>query len=126
MTRAPMPHVPDLVPRLAEACGDAGDPAALEALLHPESVALCDGGGEVPAARQLVSGPARVARLLITLLCDRPGAAVTVESVNGRDGLALRQDGTVLAVVAVSATAGRITNLWIVVNPAKLRHWHHR
>jgi len=120
-----MPHAPDLVLRLAGACGGAGNPAALEALLHTEAVALCDGGGEVPAVLQPVCGAAIVARLLIALVGDRPGTVLTVESVNGRAGLALRQQGTVLAVVSVSATAGRITSLWIVLNPAKLRHWHH-
>ena len=119
-----MPHVPDLVLRLAEACAGAGDAAALEALLHAEAVAVCDGGGTVPAALQPVRGSAAVARLAIALLGDRPGTVMTVESVNGRAGLALRRDGTVLAMVAVSAESARITRLWIVLNPAKLRHWN--
>jgi len=121
-----MPDVSDhLVRRLAGAC-DSGDHAALRALLHAEAVCVCDGGGAVLAALQPVRGPADVARLVIALLSDRPGARLTVESVNGRTGLALRRDGTAVAVVAVGATAGRITHLWIVLNPAKLLHWHHR
>ena len=146
-----MPHVPDVVLRLAEACRGAGSAAALEALLHAEAVALCDAGGEVPAALQPACGevsaalqPARgaggevlaalqpacgaaiVARLVVALLCDRPGTVLSVESVNGRAGLALRRDGTTLAVIAVGTEADRITALWIVLNPAKLHPWHRR
>jgi len=117
------PSPDDVVRRLARACA-RGDLESLEALLHGEAVALCDGGGQVLAALQPVRGPAGVARLILALLCDRPGTELTVESVNGRAGLALRRDGTAVAVVAVDATATRITTVWIVLNPAKLHRWH--
>ncbi|WP_433362345.1 siderophore-interacting protein [Actinoplanes sp. CA-142083] len=119
-----MPHVPDeLVRRLADTCV-RGDLGALEALLHGEAVAHCDGGGQVLAALQPVHGPAGIARLILALLSVRPGVELTVESVNGRAGLALRQDGTAVAVIAVAAQANRITTVWIVLNPVKLHGWH--
>jgi hypothetical protein len=112
----------DVVDRLAACCA-ADDLEGLAALLHGEAVAHCDGGGQVLAAVQPVHGPAGIARLLLALLSGRPGAVPTVESVNGRAGLALCQDGTAVAVIAVATTAGLISALWIVLNPAKLRHW---
>jgi RNA polymerase sigma-70 factor (ECF subfamily) len=59
----------------------------------------------------------------MTLLSGRPGTQLSVEGVNGRPGLVVRRQGLVLAVVGVSATGPRITVLWIVLNPAKLRGW---
>jgi hypothetical protein len=113
----PDPH-DDVVRRFADACR-AGDVAAL---LHPEVVALCDGGapGPIPA-----HGPGDVGRLCEVLLCGRPGADLTVESVNGRAGLALRRGGRALAVVAVQVTGTHVLALWIVVSPPKLARWHH-
>ncbi|MFC7272723.1 nuclear transport factor 2 family protein [Paractinoplanes rhizophilus] len=119
-----MPPVPDdLVRRLADTCA-RGDLDALEALLHATVVAHCDGGGQVLAAVQPVHGAAGVARLILALLAERPGTELTVESVNGRAGLALRQNGTAVAVMAVAAAATRIAAVWIVLNPAKLHRWH--
>ncbi|WBB75858.1 nuclear transport factor 2 family protein [Micromonospora sp. WMMD1128] len=110
----------DAVRRLAAACRD-GAVAAIGAALHPDAVAVCDGGGRVPAPAGPRHGAAEVARLLRALL---PGTQVTVESVNGRAGLALRQAGTAVAVIAVSRTEDAAAVLWVVVNPAKLRGWH--
>jgi RNA polymerase sigma-70 factor (ECF subfamily) len=114
----PDPH-DDVVRRFAEACR-AGDVAAL---LDPEVVALCDGGGSGPMPGP-VHGAGEVGRLCEVLLCGRPGADLTVESVNGRPGLALRRGGRVLAVVAVRVTETHVAALWIVVSPPKLARWH--
>jgi hypothetical protein len=109
------PH-DDVVRRFAGACR-AGD---VTGLLDAEVVALCDGGSVVGPAR----GVDEVGRLCEVLLCGRPGAELTVESVNGRSGLALRRGGRALAVVAVQVTATRVGALWIVIAPAKLARWH--
>jgi hypothetical protein len=116
-----MPHVHDeVVRRLAAACR-TGDVIAIEAVLEPGAVGVCDGGGRVPAPIRPVYGAAAVARLLRALL---PGTDLTVESVNGRAGLLVRQAGYAVAVIAVSCDDGPATTLWIVLNPAKLRGWH--
>lgn len=105
-----------VVRRFADACR-AGDVAAL---LDPGVVALCDGGpGLIPAY-----GAGDVGRLCEVLLCGRPGAELTVESVNGRPGLALRRGGRALAVVAVQVTESHVRALWIVVSAPKLARWH--
>ena len=44
----------------------------------------------------------------------------TVEAVNGRPGLALRRGGR---AVAVRVSGARAAELWLVLNPVKLRHW---
>ena len=55
-----------------------------------------------------------------------PGTDLTIESVNGRAGLAIRRAGTAVAVIAVSCDEDWATTLWVVLNPAKLRGSHRR
>ncbi|MEU4689747.1 siderophore-interacting protein [Actinoplanes sp. NPDC023714] len=111
--------------RLAAACA-AGDLGAAEALLAADVVAVCDGGGPAPGAADPVRGSGAVALLLIGVL-GRPGADLSVASVNGRPGLVSRRpDGTAVAVVAARCGTTRVSALWIVLNPAKLRGWHRR
>jgi hypothetical protein len=114
---------PDDVVRRLVVAFDARDRTAIETLLDPDAVAVCDSGGRVPAPARPVRGAAEVARLLHALL---PGTDLTVENVNGCAGLAARRDGTAVAVIALGCREGRATTLWIVLNPAKLRAWHRR
>ena len=116
-----MPHVhDDVVHRLAAAC-HTGDVIAIEAALGPEAVAVCDSGGRVPAPIRPGHGAAQVARLLRALL---PGTELRVESVNGSAALVVRRAGTAVAVIAVQSGEDGAMNLWVVLNPAKLRGWH--
>ncbi|ONI92768.1 siderophore-interacting protein [Saccharothrix sp. ALI-22-I] len=115
----------DVVRGFAEACR-LGDVAAVRAALDPDAVAVCDGIGRVPAATGAIHGEEDVSRLVTALLCGRPDTELTVESVNGRAGLALRRAGRAIAVVGVRQAGARVTGLWIVLNPAKLGGWHRR
>ena len=116
----------DAARRLAGACATCDLPA-VEALLAPEVVALCDSGGLVVAVREPVLGVADVAVFTLSVLGGRPGTAVTVESVNGQPGIAVRRtDGTAVAVVALACVDELITGLFIVLSPVKLRGWHRR
>ncbi|MEV4619478.1 siderophore-interacting protein [Asanoa sp. NPDC049573] len=110
---------------LAEACR-IGDVAALRTALHADAVAVCDGGGSVPAVLGAIHGAADVADLVAGVLCGQPGTELTVEAVNGRAGLALRRGGRAIAVIAVRAAGARVATVWIVLNPAKLTGWHRR
>jgi hypothetical protein len=113
-----MPDAPDdVVHRLAQACR-TGD---VVAHLSPDAVAVCDGGGHVPAPVLPLHGAAEVAWLLQALL---PGNDLTVESVNGHPGLVLRRAGRAVVVIAVTCDRNLVTGLWVVLNPAKLRAWH--
>ena len=111
--------------RFAEAC-ELGDTAVLRAALAPDAIAVCDGGGRVPIAMRPVRGADDVAQLVAVLLCGQPDAELTIESVNGRAGLALRRAGRAVAVVGVRTVDAKVAVLWIVLNPAKLRGWHRR
>ncbi len=113
----------DAVRRLAEACR-RGDVAALRAVLAPGVVAVCDGGGTVPAPTVPVDGAEDVAGVVVARLCGRPGIELTVEPVNGRGGLVLRRAGRAVAVVGVGSSGAGVVVLWIVLNPAKLRGWN--
>jgi len=111
----------DVVREFAQACRRE-DLAAVRGALTPDAVAVCDGGGLLPAALDVVHGAADVARLVV-LLCGRPGTELTVESVNGRAGLAVRRAGRAVVVIGVDVAGTAVTGLWIVLNPAKLRGW---
>jgi RNA polymerase sigma-70 factor (ECF subfamily) len=104
----------------AEACL-RGDVAAVRAALDTEAVAVCDSGVALPGT---IHGAEDVAELVAGLLCGRPDTELTIESVNGRAGLALRHAGRAIAVVGVGVVHAKVTDLWIVLNPAKLRGWH--
>jgi RNA polymerase sigma-70 factor (ECF subfamily) len=112
-----------VIRRFAEACR-RGDVTALAAVLDVDAVATCDSGGLVPGPDEPVHGAAEVARLVMTSLRGEAGAELTVESVNGRAGLALRHASRAVAVVGAETAGSRITTLWIVLNPAKLSGWH--
>ncbi|MCC8242887.1 hypothetical protein [Saccharothrix luteola] len=60
------------------------------------------------------------------MLCGRPDTELTIESVNGRAGPALRHAGRAVAVVAVRETDAEVGDLWIVLDPAKLGGRHRR
>ncbi|MEV0788415.1 hypothetical protein [Kribbella sp. NPDC050459] len=113
-----------VVHRFAAACR-VGSSAAIRSLLAAEVVAVSDGGGRVPAALEPVRGPAQVVRCLTALL--RPDLALTVEAVNGQPGVVLRDTGRpagpVVAVLSLRVTGAKVTDVWIVLNPDKLRHW---
>lgn len=115
----------DVVRRFAEAC-QSGDIATLSAALDADAIAVCDGGGMVPAATSHISGAADVAQLVENLLCGQPHTELTIEAVNGRAGLALRRAGQAIAVVGVTVVDIKVAVLWIVLNPAKLGGWHRR
>ncbi len=78
----------------------------------------------VPAALHPVEGGEEVARYL-TGLAARANGALTVRerTVNGRAGLVLEYEGATAAVYAFDIADDRITHIWAVRNPDKLRPW---
>ncbi|SNT54202.1 RNA polymerase sigma-70 factor, ECF subfamily [Streptosporangium subroseum] len=109
--------------RFATAC-ETGDTAALKAVLAAEAMVVSDGGGKLRAAVRPTCGADAVARFVTALLTGQPGTEVAVASVNGRTGLALRRAGQAVAVVSLSVAGTRVTAVWIVLNPDKLKRWH--
>lgn len=113
----------DVVRRFVEAC-QLGDVGAVWAVLDDDAIAVCDGGGLVSTVTNPVHGAENVARLVMVLLGRQPDADLTVESVNGQPGLALRRAGQAIAVVGITVAGTMVAILWIVLNPTKLRGWH--
>ncbi|MET9271581.1 hypothetical protein [Kribbella sp. NPDC003557] len=109
--------------RFATACR-AGSAGALRSVLAAEVVAVSDGGGRVVAAPDPVHGADQVARCVTALV--GPETVLTVEAVNGQPGVVLRAVGRVVAVISLKVTGPKVSAVWIVLNPDKLRHWRPR
>ncbi|MCG8967574.1 MULTISPECIES: RNA polymerase sigma factor SigJ [Streptomyces] len=101
----------------------AKDIEALVGLLDPGVTAIADGGGLVKAALQPVEGGEQVARYLVDLADRAPGLALLERTVNGQPGVVLDLDDVTVAVMAFDVSGDRITRIWGVRNPEKLRPW---
>jgi RNA polymerase sigma-70 factor, ECF subfamily len=102
----------------------AQDIESLIGLLDPEAVAIADGGGRALAFPEPVEGGENIARLLVWLAHRVARDMVIREStVNGRPGLIAEQDGVTVSVYAFQVAADRVTRLWIIRNPEKLKPW---
>jgi RNA polymerase sigma-70 factor (ECF subfamily) len=104
---------------------EAGDIDALVRLLDPDATVIADGGGLVTAALHPIEGAERVAQHLIDIARRTPSLTILERSVNGQPGLVVEQDGVTVTVYAFGIDGGRITRLWAVRNPEKLRPWTH-
>lgn len=103
------------------AAADAGDDATLLSLFAKDATLTSDGGGVVPAARRVVHGRSRIARLYL-LLAKRLGNRLRKEIliINGEPGLVMYLDGAPLATVSFATDGASITALYTVLNPNKL------
>ena len=104
------------------AAADAGDDVTLLSLFAKDATLTSDGGGVVPAARKVVHGRSRIARLYL-LLAKRLGTRLRTEilTINGEPGLAMYLDRAPLATVSFETDGESITALYTVLNPNKLR-----
>jgi len=102
----------------------ARDISALLAILDPDAVFTADGGGIAPTALHPIHGAEQIARFILEV-ARHIQATVTLHErlVNGRPGLLVRQDGQTSAVYAFDVAADRITRIWVVRNPEKLKPW---
>ena len=102
----------------------AKDIDALIGLLDPDATAIADGGGRVSAWLRPIEGGEQVARLLVDVAGRAPSNATILERiVNGQPGLVAQQDGVTVMVMAFDVAGDRITHIWVVRNPDKLRPW---
>jgi RNA polymerase sigma-70 factor (ECF subfamily) len=102
---------------------EAGDISALVSLLDPGATAIADGGGLVPAALDPIHGSKQIAQYLTDLAARAPGMTFAERTVNGQPGLVADYDGAIAAVFAFGIADDRITRIWAVRNPDKLRPW---
>ncbi|MEV6212825.1 RNA polymerase sigma factor SigJ [Kitasatospora sp. NPDC051914] len=119
---APAARQADVVRHFKEAW-EAKDIKALVDLLDPDATMIADGGGLVGTVLRPVEGSDRIARYLIAVADKAPGLTLLERTVNGRPGLVAQQAGVTATVAAFSLTGGRITRIWAVRNPEKLRPW---
>ncbi|MEJ2887073.1 RNA polymerase sigma factor SigJ [Actinomycetospora aeridis] len=100
----------------------AADVAALVAVLHPDAALRTDGGGVVKAARRVVRGHEKIARLLVALL-EEAGpellADVRPVTVNGEVGMIFPSSPPMVGVLTVAD--GRAVAVDVVMTPEKLR-----
>ncbi|WP_448003426.1 RNA polymerase sigma factor SigJ [Agromyces bauzanensis] len=115
----------DEVVRAFMAAVGGGDLQGLLAVLDPDVELVSDGGGLAWAARRPVLGAERVIRFVLGLR-DKRGPVVTTSVHETADGLTLAfaEDGVVDSVAVADVRDDRITRIWIMRNPEKLRLWN--
>ncbi|GGP01971.1 RNA polymerase sigma24 factor [Nonomuraea glycinis] len=111
-----------IVSAFKDAC-EHGDFDTLISLLDPQVSVRTDGGGKVRAALHPIAGSEKAARYFLGLRRKKFSQEITEESVNGRPGLATHADGEINGVMAIAVRDGRITDIWLIVNPDKLQVW---
>jgi RNA polymerase sigma factor (sigma-70 family) len=103
---------------------EAKDIDALIGLLDPDAMATADGGGRATAVLRPIDGGEQIARYFVQL-ASQPASSLTLleRMVNGQPGLVVHQDGRIATVLAFHIAGDRITRVWAVRNPDKLRPW---
>ncbi|MFG2520809.1 RNA polymerase sigma factor SigJ [Streptomyces sp. NPDC048527] len=112
----------DVVRHVKEAW-ETKDIAALVGLLNPAAVMTADGGGMVGTVLRPVEGGARIAQYMVAIADKAPGLELLERSVNGAPGLVAQRAGVVMTVASFDVFDGRVTRIWAVRNPEKLRPW---
>ncbi|MGW7109379.1 RNA polymerase sigma factor SigJ [Streptomyces xanthophaeus] len=112
----------DVVRHFKEAW-EAKDIKALVGLLDPDATMTADGGGLVGTVLRPVEGGEPIAQYLIHIADKAPGLKLLERTVNGRPGLVAQLADVTVTVAAFGVTGGRITRIWAVRNPEKLRAW---
>jgi hypothetical protein len=102
---------------------EAKDIGALIGLLDPDATMTADGGGLVRAALHPIEGGEQIARYVADLAGRAPSLTILERTVNGQPGLVAQQDGVTVTVFAFDVAGDRITRIWAVRNPEKLRPW---
>jgi RNA polymerase sigma-70 factor (ECF subfamily) len=103
---------------------EAQDIGALIGLLDPAATLTGDGGGLVTASLRPIEGGEQIARFLAAIARAAPGNVGLLErTVNGQPGLVAQQDGVTVVVYAFEIAGDRITRMWAILNPGKLRPW---
>ena len=119
---APAGRQADLV-RDFKRAWEARDIGALVGLLDPDATVIADGGGLVAAALHPIEGSEQIARYVADLADLAFGLTLLERTVNGQPGLIAQQDGVTVTVFAFEVAGDRITRIWAIRNPDKLRPW---
>jgi RNA polymerase sigma-70 factor, ECF subfamily len=99
-----------------------GDFAALLALLDPDVVVRADGGAVPVGASRVVRGAAAVAEQVLTAGgFARLARLAQPALVNGAAGVVIAAEGRLFAVVGFTVRGGKIVEIDILADPARLR-----
>ena len=100
----------------------AGDEVTLMSIFADDVALTSDGGGVVSAARRTIYGRKRLTRLY-TLTTEKLGDRLTKREVtiNGEPGIVEYLDGQPFAATTFSITRSKITAIYRVMNPEKLK-----
>lgn len=115
---------------LAEAFFSAsrsGDMKALSAMLADDVTVHADGGGKRPAAMEPIFGLDSVLKLfeiLAGVFRDKPSKLLRITLVNGLPGFVTVEPDGELQTTALEIQDAKITAVYVVRNPEKLRHLH--
>jgi RNA polymerase sigma-70 factor, ECF subfamily len=101
----------------------SGDVQNLMSLFAEDAVMLSDGGGKVRAALNPVQGADAIARFVVGVV--RKGipadATFTLDEINGQPAYVNFQEGHAVSATILDIRGGLIRNLFVIVNPDKLR-----
>jgi RNA polymerase sigma-70 factor, ECF subfamily len=97
-----------------------GDRDAVVGMLHPDVVALSDGGARHRAARRPVVGIHRVSRFTVNLGRRLTGLTAEPAVINGAPGVVLRAGAAPLLALSLGTREGLVDRIIVVVNPDKL------
>jgi RNA polymerase sigma factor (sigma-70 family) len=109
--------------RAFKAAWAATDIDALIGLLDPDATVIADSGGLVSAVLQPIKGSEQIARACADFAGRAVGLTILERTVNGLPGLVVQRNGSTVAVVAFDFAGERIKDVWVVLNPEKLRLW---
>ncbi|MEU6560726.1 RNA polymerase sigma factor SigJ [Nocardia nova] len=102
---------------------ETSDIEALIGLLDPNATATADGGGLAVTFPDPIVGAERIAHAWMAIAARATTATLLERTVNGHPGLVAEHGGTVISVYAFDIADGRITDIWVIRNPEKLRPW---
>ncbi|HEU4654868.1 MAG TPA: sigma-70 family RNA polymerase sigma factor [Steroidobacteraceae bacterium] len=105
----------------------SGDLSAIGAMLAADVRVHADGGGKRPAALEPIVGFDAVMELqakLAEIFKKSPSKLVRIGLVNGLPGFITEESDGEYSTTALSLEDGKITAIYVVRNPDKLRHLH--
>jgi RNA polymerase sigma-70 factor (ECF subfamily) len=127
-SRPRFPVSPEEGARVADAFVEAarsGDAAALTRLLAEDAVLHSDGGGKRLAALRPIFGRDKVTRFFVGV-AKKTGQfaayAYTSARINSQPGYLIKEPDGSVQTLALDIQDGRVTAIFIVSNPDKLRH----
>lgn len=100
----------------------AKDDEAIRDLLHRDVTLVIDSGGHADTATIPLDGRSAASSELISLMIT--GTTTAMASINSVPGITLVRDDRVVGVLTADVRSGRLSSVWVVCNPEKLRHWN--